>query len=79
MSDPIDISPNKDGGVLKQIIQEGAGNELPPQGCRIKVHYTGTLTDGTKFDSSRDRNDPFKFDLGKGDYFIYNFLTIFKN
>jgi FKBP-type peptidyl-prolyl cis-trans isomerase len=58
----IDISG--DGGLLKKILEVGDGNS-PNVGDEVSAHYTGTLLDGTKFDSSRDRGKVFKFVLGK--------------
>ncbi|KAK2558355.1 Peptidyl-prolyl cis-trans isomerase Fkbp12 [Acropora cervicornis] len=52
-------------GVTKDIIKDGHG-ESPNPGQTVVVHYTGTLTDGKKFDSSRDKGRPFKFKIGTG-------------
>uniref|UniRef100_A0A6I8SUI7 peptidylprolyl isomerase n=1 Tax=Xenopus tropicalis TaxID=8364 RepID=A0A6I8SUI7_XENTR len=62
-----DITPKGDQGVLKLIKKEGTGENTPMIGDKVSVHYTGWLTDGTQFDSSRDRKDKFTFDLGKGE------------
>ncbi|XP_026167900.1 peptidyl-prolyl cis-trans isomerase FKBP4 [Mastacembelus armatus] len=61
-----DITPKKDGGVLKLVKREGTGTELPMTGDKVFVHYVGTLLDGTQFDSSRDKGEKFTFELGKG-------------
>ncbi|KAH7573362.1 hypothetical protein ACOSP7_006991 [Xanthoceras sorbifolium] len=53
-------------GLKKKLVKEGEGWETPASGDEVQVHYTGTLLDGTKFDSSRDRGTPFKFKLGQG-------------
>jgi peptidylprolyl isomerase len=54
-----------DTGLLYKDVVQGKG-EVPTTGQRVVVHYTGTLEDGTKFDSSVDRKKPFEFTFGTG-------------
>jgi FKBP-type peptidyl-prolyl cis-trans isomerase len=49
-----------------EILEEGSGKEAKA-GDRLSVHYTGTLRDGTQFDSSYDRGEPYTFVLGIGE------------
>ena len=53
-------------GVEKTVSHEGDGSTFPKQGDRLTMHYTGKLADGTKFDSSVDRGQPFSFTIGVG-------------
>merc|ERR1712066_569934 len=52
-------------GVTRQVITPGNGGS-PRPGHQVNVHYVGTLLNGSKFDSSRDRGKPFSFKLGQG-------------
>ncbi|XP_061962693.1 70 kDa peptidyl-prolyl isomerase-like isoform X2 [Populus nigra] len=53
-------------GLKKKLVKEGEGWDTPSAGDEVEVHYTGTLVDGTQFDSSRERGTTFKFKLGQG-------------
>ena len=53
------------GLVIEDLVM-GNGNTAAA-GQRVSVHYTGWLTNGTKFDSSKDRGQPFMFSLGRGE------------
>jgi FKBP-type peptidyl-prolyl cis-trans isomerase len=52
-------------GLKYTVLKTGKGATAKP-GQKVFVHYTGTLTNGKKFDSSRDRGEPFSFSLGQG-------------
>ncbi|CAB9507172.1 cis-trans isomerase [Seminavis robusta] len=65
----VDVSLAQDGGIMKKILEEAPDGARgpPPNGWEVTAHYTGTLaSDGSKFDSSKDRGKPFVFTIGKG-------------
>ena len=61
----LNVEQTTASGLKIKLIQEGKGKQAAA-GSTVAVHYTGTLTDGKKFDSSRDRGEPIKFKLGEG-------------
>ncbi|MFQ3231417.1 MAG: peptidylprolyl isomerase [Reinekea sp.] len=52
-------------GLQLEVLTKGTGTEHPKASDRVKVHYHGTLTDGTVFDSSVDRGEPISFGLNQ--------------
>lgn len=67
MEQTAEVSENQDEkqGLKIEILKQGSGEEVKKNDV-IAVHYTGRLEDGTKFDSSLDRGEPFTFTLGIG-------------
>jgi peptidylprolyl isomerase len=62
----LQITQTMDGGLEVTDLTVGMGAEAT-NGKTVSVHYVGTLENGTKFDSSRDRGTPFEFTLGAGE------------
>ncbi|MEZ8826884.1 FKBP-type peptidyl-prolyl cis-trans isomerase [Vibrio amylolyticus] len=54
-----------ESGLQYQVLQKGTGEAHPTATSRVKVHYHGTLIDGTVFDSSVERNEPIAFGLNQ--------------
>uniref|UniRef100_A0A3Q2QQE3 peptidylprolyl isomerase n=1 Tax=Fundulus heteroclitus TaxID=8078 RepID=A0A3Q2QQE3_FUNHE len=62
----VDVTPRKDRGVFKVVRRQGLDGDRPMIGDKVTVHYTGKLLSGKKFDCSRERKEPFCFNVGKG-------------
>jgi FKBP-type peptidyl-prolyl cis-trans isomerase len=64
-AEPVASAAAAPSKLVKEDVREGTG-PAAKTGDTVSVHYTGTLLDGTKFDSSHDRDRPFEFKLGAG-------------
>ena len=63
---PVAVEPTTTEGLMTKTQTPGEG-AAAKAGDTVTVHYVGALTNGTKFDSSRDRGEPFVFTLGAGE------------
>jgi FKBP-type peptidyl-prolyl cis-trans isomerase FkpA len=64
MLENLEMTVTINGLVIEDIV--AGDGEVAKSGCSVTVHYTGWLTNGKKFDSSLDRDEPFRFGLGRG-------------
>ncbi|CAN5168932.1 hypothetical protein BH09MYX1_BH09MYX1_29390 [soil metagenome] len=62
-ADPLPPGPKE---LMIEDVKVGSGDRAVKAGDKISVHYTGTLMNGRKFDSSRDSGKPFEFTVGQG-------------
>jgi len=63
----VDITPERDKGVLKEILRKGTGDDYPLKGDTVYLHYVGRLEDGTVFDSKLKDDEKFQLVLGSDD------------
>lgn len=63
----VDITPERDKGILKEIERQGTGDECPLKGDTVYIHYVGRLEDGIEFDSSRKGSSKFQLVLDSND------------
>jgi len=76
----VDITADRDGGILKELLKESDEHEFPLPGDQVTISYDAIFADGNRFDSSQFRSDnKFEFILGKGDVLLlHNACEILK-
>jgi len=63
----VDVTPERDKGILKEIVRQGTGDDQPLKGDTVYLHYSGRLEDGTEFEFSRNGREKFQLILDSND------------